>query len=151
MKHFRFPLQPVSRLRAHYELRAREAFASAVKTCAEAEQKLARVTARVVALETAVVAGRREHFSAAGEAQNLGAYRAELSVEAEATKVKKAAQAVMDQRRREYIEAHRRLEVMHRLEAKARTAYRLELNRQEQAEFDDIASQRTARKTISNL
>jgi flagellar export protein FliJ len=151
MKHFRFPLQPVARLRAHYELRAREAFASAVKTRAEAERELTRASASVVALEAVVIAGRRQHFSAAGEALNLGAFREQTAVEAQAAQAKKAAQAAMEQRRREYIEAHRRLDVMDRLEAKAKAAYRLEINREEQAEFDDIASQRLARKTISNL
>ncbi|HEX2853449.1 MAG TPA: flagellar export protein FliJ [Opitutaceae bacterium] len=149
MKRFRFPLRPVSRLRAHYELRAREAFAAAVGVCAESEKKLVRASARVVALEAAVLAGRQTLFSAAGEAQNLGAYREELSVEAVAAKEKLAAQAALDQKRREYIDAHRRAEVMRRLEEKARAEHQLELNREEQAEFDDIAGQRAARKTIS--
>jgi flagellar export protein FliJ len=150
MKHFRFPLRPVARLRAHYELRAREAFAAAVGICAESEQNLSRASARVLALETAVIAGRQRLFSAAGEALNLGAYREELSVEAQAAKAKMAAQAAMEQRRREYIDAHRRAEAMRRLEEKAKAAHRLEQNREEQAEFDDLAGQRSARKTISN-
>ena len=150
MKKFCFPLRPVAQLRAHYELRAREVFAGAVASFTESERTLARVSKEVSALEAIVVAGRQQHFSAAAEARNLGAYQEELGREAHATKAKTAAQAAMDQRRREYVEAHRRLEVMQSLEAKARAEYRLELNREEQAEFDDIASQRSARKTISN-
>lgn len=150
MKRFHFSLLPVARLRAHYESRAREAFAAAVGVCAESEQKLARASARVVALETAVIAGREKLFSAAGEAQNLGAYRDELGVEAQAAKAKMAAQAAMEQRRQEYIDAHRRAEAMRRLEEKARAAHQLDLNREEQAEFDDLAGRRSARKTISN-
>lgn len=150
MKKFRFPLRPIARLRAHYELRAREAFAAAVATAVESERKLERVSGQVAALEAAVVAGRQQSFSAAGEAGNLGAYRTGLEMEGQALKVKTAAQAALDQRRREYVEAHRRLEVMRRLEGKARAEYQLELNREEQAEFDEIAGQRCARKTIAN-
>jgi flagellar export protein FliJ len=148
MKRFHFPLRPVARLRAHYEVRAREAFAAAVSVLAQSEEELARASVRVVQLEAAVVAGRRDHFSAAGEAQNLGAYRHELGAEAVAEKGKTAAQAAMEQRRLEYIEAHHRLEVMRRLEERAVAAHRLELNREEQAEFDDLAGQRAARKSL---
>jgi flagellar FliJ protein len=50
-----------------------------------------------------------------------------------------AARAEMEKRRSEYMEAHRRLEVVNRLETKARTVYRLASQREEQVEFDELA------------
>jgi flagellar protein FliJ len=149
MKRFHFSLRPLARLRAHFELSAREAFAAAVHTSEVSDAEFATVSARVAKLEAVVIAGRQGSFSAASEARNLGAYRGELALEAVAEKSRQAARAAMERRRAEYIEAHQRLEVVKRLEAKAHTAHRLEVNREEQAEFDDLAGRRAARKTIS--
>src|SRR5688500_14610188 len=109
MKRFHFPLRPLAKLRAHFELSAREAFATAVAVQANSEAELARASARVTQLEAVVLAGRQRSFSAAGEAQNLGAFRGELAGEAVAEKNRQAAKAQMERRRAEYIEAHRRL------------------------------------------
>ena len=144
MKKFRFPLRPVAVLRAHRELRAREAFAASVHSYMVAEEELAGTRARVARFEAELFAGRRERFSAADEAQALSAYRRECGAEAESERAMIAARAAMGQRRAEYLEAHRKLEVVNRLETKARTAHRLEANREEQAEFDDYAGRRAA-------
>ncbi|PAW67734.1 MAG: hypothetical protein B9S34_04515 [Opitutia bacterium Tous-C1TDCM] len=144
MKKFRFPLRPVAVLRAHRELRAREAFAAAVHTYMTAEEELARTRARVAQFEAELFAGRRERFSAADEAHALAAYRRECGAEAETERTMIAARAAMGERRAEYLEAHRKLEVVNRLETKARTAHRLEANREEQSEFDDYAGRRAA-------
>jgi len=53
----------------------------------------------------------------------------------------------MQQRRAEYLDAHRRLKVVQRLEEKARAAHRLETAREEQAEFDDFASRMIGRRS----
>ncbi len=144
MKKFRFPLRPVAVLRAHRELRAREAFAAAVHAYMLSEEELAGVRSRVARFEAELFAGRRERFSAADEAQALAAYRRECAAEAEAERAMIAARAKMGERRAEYLEAHRKLEVVNRLETKARTEHRLEANREEQAEFDDYAGRRAA-------
>src|SRR4051812_49692245 len=112
MKRFHFPLRPLAKLRAHLELNAREAFGAAVRKHASAEEELARASQRVTKLEAIVIAGRQSSFSGVGEAQNLGAYRGELTVEALAAKSRREAAAAMLQRRTEYIEAHRRLEIV---------------------------------------
>jgi flagellar export protein FliJ len=151
MKRFHFPLRPLAKLRAHFELSAREAFASAVKTHALSEEELVRTKARVSQFEATVIAGRQGTFSAAGEAVNLGAYRGELAAEAVAEKGRQNARAQVDLKRTEYLEAHRRLEVVKRLEEKARTNHRLDLNREEQAEFDDLAGCRATRKSPISL
>ncbi|WP_414661683.1 flagellar export protein FliJ [Horticoccus sp. 23ND18S-11] len=151
MKRFRFSLQAVAVLRAHHELKAREAFAAAVQAHRQTDEALALVRARVTAFEVALAARRQQRFSAADEAQTLGAYRQECSAEAEAEKVMHAARAVMQQRRADYLDAHRKVEVVKRLEVKARTRHRLAGLREEQAIFDDTAGYRfvTRRAALS--
>ena len=96
-------------------------------------------------------AGRRERFSAAEEAHTLAGYRRECAVEVEAARQLIAARAAMQQRRTEYLEAHRKLEVVNRLETRARTEHRLAANREEQAEFDDYAGRQVARRNLSTV
>ncbi len=142
MKRFRFPLRPVAVLRAHRETRAREAFATAVHLFVQAEEELGRTRLRMRALETALSAGRRQHFRAAEAALLLGDYRRECAGEAEAERRVIAARDEMNRRRDEYLDAHRGLEVVQRLEEKARYAHRREVEREEQAEADDFAGHR---------
>jgi flagellar protein FliJ len=148
MKRFRFPLRPVAVLRAHRELRAREAFAASVHIYVKAEEELVRTRERVAKFEATLFAGRHGHFNAAEEGHALAAYRQECDVEATSERAVFSAREQMQQRRADYIDAHRRLEVVRRLEEKARTTHRLEANRSEQAEFDDLAGCRAARKTL---
>jgi flagellar FliJ protein len=145
MKRFRFPLRPVAVLRAHRESRAREAFASAIHAYVQSEEFLAATRQRVARFEATLFAGRQDRFSAAEEAHSLAAYRCECAAEAEAERATFAARAAMNERRTEYLEAHRKLEVVNRLEAKSRDVHRLLAGRQEQAEFDEFATRRAAR------
>lgn len=139
MKKFRFPLKPVATLRAHREQLAREAFAAAVQAGVRAEGVLAQARARVVQFEAAVATGRQGSFSAMNQVHALTAYRAELEVEKQAEKALQAAHIFTNQKRLEYVEAHRRVEVISRLEEKAREEHRLEALREEQANYDDFA------------
>ncbi|MGH7943932.1 MAG: flagellar FliJ family protein [Opitutaceae bacterium] len=151
MKRFRFPLRPVMVLRAHQELRAREAFGASVSELARAEDARATTRSRVARFAATLSAGRQERFSAAAEAHSLAGYRRECAVEAGTERAMVVARSTMQQRRAEYLEAHRRLEAVHRLEAKARTAHRLEANRTEQAEFDDRAGRQSGFRTRFSL
>ncbi len=144
MKRFRFPLRSVAVLRAHREMRAQEAFAAAVHRYVKAEETLAAVRARLAQFEAALFAGRRECFSAADEAHSLNAYRRECTVEGESERAVITARATMEQRRGEYLDAHRKVEVIKRLEQKAQTAHRLAAGREEQAAFDEFAGRRFA-------
>ena len=151
MKRFRFSLRPVAVLRAHQELRAREAFAAAVHAYVRAEKELTETRARVARFERELFAGRTERFSAAEEAHLLSAYRNECAAEAEAERATSAARAGMEERRKDYLDAHRKLEVVRRLEQKARTAHQQEVNREEQNEFDEFAGRRASgRKVFSS-
>jgi flagellar FliJ protein len=149
MKRFRFPLRPVAILRAHQEMLAREAFAASVQAFVGSEQALANARLRVRTLEAELTAGRAGRFSAATEIQALAAHRRECAAEVEAETAMHKAQEAMNQRRMEYLEAHRRVEVVQRLEEKARVAHRYETAREEQAEFDDFASRRFSRRLRS--
>jgi flagellar FliJ protein len=152
MKRFRFTLRPVSVLRAHRESRAREIFAAAVHRYVQAEEFLRATRARVAALEAALFAGRARSFNPAEEAHNLNGYRLEAAAEVEAERAVIGARDQMAQRRQEYIEAHRQLEVVRRLEVKARSVHRAGQNREEQAEFDDFATRlsRRQRQSVSS-
>ncbi|MCX6954715.1 MAG: flagellar FliJ family protein [Verrucomicrobia bacterium] len=147
MKRFRFPLRPVAVLRAHHEIRAREAFAASVHSYVKSEEFLNATRARVAQFEAALFAGRRTTFNPAEEAQQLAAYRRECTAEGEAERATFAARAEMDRCRTAYLDAHRKLEVVKRLESKAREDHRLEANREEQAEFDDFATRRAMRRS----
>ena len=147
MKRFRFPLRPVAVLRAHRELRAREIFAASVHAYVQSEEALAATRARVAQFEAALFAGRRLTFNAAEEAHQVAAYRRECAVEGEAERATFAARAAMDWARVDYLEAHRKLEVVKRLETKSRLDHRLATNREEQAEFDDFATRRAMRRS----
>jgi flagellar FliJ protein len=146
MKRFRFPLKPVAILRAHREQRAKEVFAAAVQAAVKADMELMATRRRVAQFEAALAAGRKETFSALDEAQALAAYRAECAAEAQAEKLSREAHAASEQRRLEYIEAHRKVEIVKRLEDKARAEHRQAVGREEQADFDDFAGRQFAAK-----
>ena len=150
MKHFHFPLRPIAILRAHHEMRAREAFSAAVYAFTVAEQQLAAARARVRDLAGALTAARRERVSGQRQCEALAAFRSECAVEAAAAEGVRAAQAAMDARRCEYVDAHRKLEVVRRLEEKAYAAHRQAVMREEQAEFDEFATQRFGRHFLNS-
>jgi flagellar FliJ protein len=142
MKRFRFPLQPVAVLRAHREAKAHEAFATAVQAYVKSEEELANTRIRVAQFEASMTSGRQGKFSAADHAQNLSAYRQERAAEAASEQSMLNARGTMNQRRAEYLDAHRKVEVVKRLEQKARVRYQADCNREEQAGFDDLGARR---------
>ena len=148
MKRFRFPLHSVAVLRAHEEIRAREAFAASVRVYVQAEETMARARACTAALASALQAGRCELYRAAEATNSLAAYRRECAAEMEAERLVIAARAEMKQRGDDYVEAHRKLKVVVRLEERARISHRQEAFREEQAEFDDSAGRRVARPAL---
>ena len=146
MKRFHFPLRPVAVIRAHKELRAREAFAASVHAYVQTEERLAGTRTRVADLEQLLFAGRSDRFVAADAAALFRVYRAECQAEMEAEHAVSAARDGMNRRRAEYIEANRQLKIIHRLEDKARTKNRAENARSEQNELDEFAGFRASRR-----
>jgi flagellar FliJ protein len=145
MKKFRFPLRPVAILRAHYELRAREAFAVAVHAYVEATERHLRIRARLEELEGILFQGRRDRFNASETAAFYRAYRQECAAEMQAAHAATTARAEMNSRRDAYLEANRKVKVVTRLEEQARTRHRIEAARVEQTELDEFASYRAYR------
>jgi flagellar FliJ protein len=146
MKRFRFSLRPVAVLRAHRELRAREAFAAAVHAYVQAEERLATTRTRVSEMEELLFAGRSGRFLAADAAALYRVYRAECQAELEAERGVIEARDAMQKRRRDYIEANRQLKVVNRLEEKARAVHRTNNARIEQNELDEFAGFNAARR-----
>jgi flagellar export protein FliJ len=144
MKRFRFPFRAVEVLRADRERRARETFGAAVQACVKSEHELAVAQHRVAQFEAAVSAGRSGRFSATAESHALAAYKRECTMEGQAERSLAVARTGMNQSRVDYLEARRRLEVVHRLEAKARAEHRIASSREEQAEFDEFAGRKAA-------
>lgn len=142
MKRFRFPLRPVAVLRAHREVRAREAFAAALQRYAAAQDEQRRNGVRMRALEAALSNGREKNFRPAEAALLLADYRRECAAESEGERLVIIARDAAQKARLEYLEAHRQLEILDRLEKKAREIHRLENNRVEQSEMDELAGQR---------
>ena len=137
MKKFRFSLRPVSVVRAHRESRAREIFATSVRLYVQAEEDLAGVRKRIAEFGSTIFASRRERFEASEHAICLAGYRRECAAEIPAEAAVIAARSEMEKRRTEYLDAHRKMEAMTKLESKGRAAHRLAANREEQAAFDD--------------
>ena len=144
MKRFAFPLRPVAVLREHRELRAREAFAASIQALVRAEREHDRARRDLARLAEAISMRRDGRFAAAVEGQNLAAYRRECTAEAEAARGAATARAAMERHRHDHLEAHRKLEMIRRLETRARAAHRGAAARLEQAELDDLSVRRRA-------
>jgi len=148
MKRFRFPLRPVAVLRAHRELRAREAFAAAVHAYVQAEEQLAGTRQRLAALGGALFDHRAGAFAPAEAAAQFRAYRAECEEEVQAERRAIAARDAMQQRRADYLAAGRELKVVEKLEERARHRHRAAHLRDEQAALDEYAGYRAARRVL---
>ena len=146
MKKFRFPLQPVGVLRAHQELRAREIFAAAVHHYVQTEERLTALRKRVADLAEVLFHGRSTRFLAADAAALMRVYRGECNGVIEGEREVIEARDAMQKRRREYIEANRRLKTVSKLEDQARERHRLAVLRTEQAELDEFAGFRAFRQ-----
>ncbi|MFI5337005.1 MAG: flagellar export protein FliJ [Opitutales bacterium] len=148
MKKFRFPLRPVAVLRAHRELRAREAFAVSVHAYVATEERLAATRTRVAELGRVLFDGRSGRFLAADAASLFRVYRAECEAEMAAEREVIAAREAMHLRRQEYLEANRHLKIVQRLEEKARADHRAGALRDEQVALDEFAGYASARRPV---
>jgi len=150
MKKFRFSLRPVAVLRAHRQALAREAFAAAVHAFVGAEEQLAAVRSRRSELETLMHDSRRTTFKAADEIAFWGAYRRVCDEEIASERALSEARARMEERRQAYMEAHRAVRIVEKLEQKARTVYRQEVERESQKELDEMGGFRVARRLAAS-
>jgi flagellar export protein FliJ len=137
-------------LRAHHQARAREVFAAAVHLYVKAEAQLAEGQARRGVLERMMHDGRRASFRAADEVSFWDAYRKVCAEEVELERLMIEARAKMEKCREDYLEAHRAVKVIDRLEQKARTSYRQDSDREAQNELDELAGLRIARRLAAS-
>ena len=148
MKRFLFPLKPVAIMRAHEELRAREALAASIRAYTQAAENLVAARARVAELEAIIALSRRERMRASDQAAFHHAYRRECAAEMESQRRLLAARAAVEKCREGFLEANRRVKTVERLEQRARAAYRLDSLRAEQSGIDEIAGRRSVQRGI---
>jgi hypothetical protein len=138
MKRFHFPLRAVAVVRRHRELVARLALAGANQASAQAEARRVQALARAGETAGAIASARTGNFRAGDQAVFVAAHRRECAAAAEAEAAAAAARAEVARRREECIEAGRSLQVITRLEEKARAAHRAAALAGEQQQLDEI-------------
>jgi flagellar export protein FliJ len=139
MKRFHFSLRSVAVVRAHRELRARQALAAALRACAEAEARSAAARARAVETASEIAAGRSRPVRAADQVMFAALHRRECALAAEADAAAAAARAEVANRRDACIEASRQLKIVTRLEERARAAHRDSCFAFEQQQMDELS------------
>ena len=151
MKRFRFRLEAVRTLREVAERGQREAFGAAQQRYATAEAAVqAAATARRELLDH--VAGTRSGvFRPSEQTAGLEALRQAAHREAAAEKDRQEAATARDQARETWLEARRALQIIERLEEKARAEHREAADKAEQSLLDELASIGAARATPSSF
>lgn len=151
MKRFRFSLRSVAVVRAHRENRAREQFAAAVHAYVQCEEDLAEVRRRIAEFAASISSSRQGSFDASEQAFVMAGYRRQCEAEIPAERAVIAARAEMEKRRQDYLDAHKDVEVVSKLEQKSRMAHRAAQNREEQVEFDELAGHASSRRALFGL
>ena len=142
MRRFRFRLAPVLRLRAQLERTARRELATAMGTLASFDQKLA-----------AAAAGLRDCAEQASRADGVGqlAKGLEQGLRRHHWRLQKQrveAQQRLDVVRTDYTQKARDLKTLQKLRDQQREAWRLDAQRAEQAELDELAAMARSVKAI---
>jgi flagellar protein FliJ len=145
MKRFRFNLEAVLSIRAVTERRAREHFGFAQAKVAEANQHLDQARYQRAALGEALATSRANHFRAVDQAGGMAALRLAERSELEATRLLNEAETARTRIREEWLLARRGLQVIERLEVRARQAHRLAADKLEQTLLDELGSMAAAR------
>lgn len=147
MKKFRFPLKSLATVREARELQAREAFSAAVNAAAVAEQRLRSVRQRLTELERVMLGERSTLFRPADQSAFLYSHELEVRREREARDALAEAQAVVEQRRKDWMLSRRDLRLIEKLESKARASHQRELERELQLQLDDRTNALVSRST----
>lgn len=145
MKRFRFRLEAVLGLRALAERAARERFGAAQQRLAAALAELRAAEQRRLALAEALAGSRAGSFRPAEQVGGLLALQEAERVERDSAKRHAEARLASDRAREEWLAARRRLQVVERLEERARRAHREAADKAEQALLDELASLAAAR------
>ena len=145
MKRFRFRLESVRALRDVAERKAREAFGHAQQQVAVAQQALEAAERRRQELNDALAGSRSGNFRPSEQVAGLAALAQADRDVAAATRQVREAEAARDQAREGWLVARRALQVMQKLEERARLAHREANDKAEQNLLDELASISIAR------
>lgn len=145
MKRFRFRLESVLSLRAVAETAERERFGVAQRALDAALAERRAAAARRDALAAALAEAASGTFRPAEHAQGLLALDLARRAELDAARLAEQASAARDRARETWLAARRRLQVIERLETRARQAHRDDTDKAEQTLLDELASLSAAR------
>lgn len=145
MKRFRFRLEAVLSIRDLAERRARERFGLSQQKVTDAAQALLLARHRRAELGESLANARTGCFRAADQAGGMAALRAAERGEIDATRLLVEAEIARDRVREEWLFARRRLQVIERLEERARQAHREAADKAEQNLLDELGSMAAAR------
>jgi flagellar export protein FliJ len=142
MRRFRFRLAPVLRLRAQLERTARRELATAMGTLASVDQKLAAAAAGL--RDCAEQASRADGVGQLAKGLEQGLRRHHWRLQ----KQRQEAQQRLDVVRTDYTQKARDLKTLQKLRDQQREAWRLDAQRAEQAELDELAAMARSVKAI---
>lgn len=145
MKRFRFRLESVRALRALAETAARERFGAAQMRLAAAREAFRLATKRRMRLAEEINAARASAFRPSEQTAALAALGTARLAEHDAARAEAGAVSVVETARGEWLAARRRLQVVQRLEERARRAHQEAADRAEQAQLDELAALAAAR------
>jgi flagellar export protein FliJ len=147
MKRFRFRLESVRALRDVAEGKAREAFGQAQQQVVVAQQAVQAAEQRRTDLNAALAGARAGTFRPSEQVAGLAALRqAEQEIIA-ANRRLTEVEAARDWARGVWLTARRALQVMQKLEERARLVHREANDKAEQSLLDELASNSIARLT----
>lgn len=144
MRRFRFRLAPVLRLRAQLERTARRELATAMGTLASVDQKLAAADAGL--RDCADQASRADGVGQLAKGLEQGLRRHHWRLQ----KQRQEAQQRLDVVRADYTQKARDLKTLQKLREQQREAWRLDAQRAEQAELDELAAMARSVKAIAD-
>ena len=140
MKPFRFPLESVKTMRGLDERLAREAFSAELRALEHAEAALRTARDRRRDIGDSIIASRAVAFTSGELASALAALDIAVQADSEARQARAAASTRLEQARERWTECRRQLELVGRLEHRARLEHRTAGEKAEQTALDELAT-----------
>ncbi len=145
MKRFRFRLESVRTLRELAERKAREQFGLAQQKVTEAAESLHLAKVRRSELISSLAGTRTGRFRPADQVGGMAALRVAEKQEIEAERVLAETEKNRDRVREDWLLARRGLQIIQKLEERARFAHRDAADKAEQSLLDELGSMAAAR------
>jgi len=139
MKKFRFTLEPVGTMRDLQEMRARDAFATAIQQETACAAALARQQLCLAEFVTALIERRSTGLPGALQVTFMRAYVDEIGRERTAGAALAKAQQAREVARQRWIDAHLQVNLIQKLRGRAKERHATEVVRFDQRQMDDRA------------